>query len=246
MFDDALGLWRGPAWAEFADLDFLRADVTRLDGLRAMAVEGRAGAMLALGRHDELIPELQAVVAAYPLREHPHAQLMLALFFTGRHADALSVYRRFRRYLLDEVGLEPSEDLRNLEQDILQQNVRPGPGQQVSRVAATAHLPTAEFSTSNGKLIGRRNDLDWLEVLSSHATAGGHPAIGIIGGYAGVGKTSLVKAFARRVHAYGVEVVFVRCDEVVGAVGSLLELLWSTSQHAGWGKQELGCSAVWR
>jgi DNA-binding SARP family transcriptional activator/WD40 repeat protein/GTPase SAR1 family protein len=225
VFDDALGLWRGPAWAEFADLDFLRADVTRLDGLRAMAVDGRADAMLALGRHDELIPELQAVVAAYPLRERPHAQLMLALYFSGRHADALSIYRRFRRYLLDEVGLEPSEDLRNLEQDILQQNVRPGPGQQVSRVAATAHLPTAEFSTSNGKLIGRRNDLDWLEVLFSHATAGGHPAIGIIGGDAGVGKTSLVKAFARRVHAYGVEVVFVRCDEVVGAVGSLLELL---------------------
>ena len=56
VFDDALGLWRGPVWAEFADLEFLRADVTRLDGLRAMAVEGRADAMLALGRHDELVP----------------------------------------------------------------------------------------------------------------------------------------------------------------------------------------------
>ena len=56
VFDDALGLWRGPVWAQFADLEFLRADVTRLDGLRAMAVEGRADAMPALGRHDEPIP----------------------------------------------------------------------------------------------------------------------------------------------------------------------------------------------
>lgn len=224
-FDDALAMWHGPAWAEFADLEFVRADVTRLDGLRAMAVEGRADAMLALDQREELIPELEAVVAEYPLRERPHAQLMLALYFSGRHADALSVYRCFRRYLLDEVGLEPSGDLRNLEQDILQQNVRLGSREQMPRIAATPRLPTADFSISDGKFIGRRNDFDWLEVLFSHATAGGYPAIGLISGEAGAGKTSLAKAFARRVHAHGVEVVFVRCDEVLGTVGSLLELL---------------------
>jgi DNA-binding SARP family transcriptional activator/WD40 repeat protein len=119
LLDEALGLWRGPAWAEFAEFDFARAEVTRLDGQRAAATENRAEIDLALGRHAELIGGLEATVACYPLRERPRAQLMLALYRSGRQAEALRAYQAFRSYLIDELGLEPSATLQRLEDDIL-------------------------------------------------------------------------------------------------------------------------------
>jgi predicted ATPase/class 3 adenylate cyclase len=121
LLDVALGLWRGPAWAEFADQDFARAEVTRLDGLRAAAVEDRVEVALAAGRHAEMIGELEATTAAYPLRERPRAQLMLALYRCGRHAEALRAYEGFRRYLGEEVGLEPSASLVQLADAIVRQ-----------------------------------------------------------------------------------------------------------------------------
>ena len=114
-FDEALGLWRGPAWAEFADQDFARVDAARLESLRALAIDARADVGLAAGRHDQLVADLEATVATYPLRERPRAQLMLALYRCGRQTDALRVYQDFRRYLADEVGLEPSADLSELD-----------------------------------------------------------------------------------------------------------------------------------
>jgi DNA-binding SARP family transcriptional activator/WD40 repeat protein len=223
LLDNALGLWRGPAWDEFADMDFVRAEVTRLDGLRAMALEDRADTMLALGRHEELIPELEGIVSEHPLRERPHAQLMFALYFSGRHADALAVYREFRRYLLKEVGLEPSADLRRLEQDVLRQNVRLAQRTRPA-LAAIPPAPTADLGM-RARFIGRRNDLDWLEVLFGRASTAEHPVVGVIGGETGIGKTSLVKAFGRRLQARGVVVRFGRCDEVLDVTGSLLEVL---------------------
>jgi DNA-binding SARP family transcriptional activator len=119
LLDEALGLWRGPAWAEFAEFDFARAEVTRLEGQRAGATEDRADIELALGHHAELIGELEATVARYPLRERSRAQLMLALYRSGRQAEALRAYHSFRSYLVDEIGLEPSAALQRLEDDIL-------------------------------------------------------------------------------------------------------------------------------
>jgi len=119
LLDEALGLWRGPAWAEFAEFDFARGRVTRLEGQRAAAIEDRADIHMALGRHAELIGELEATVASYPLRERPRAQLMLALYRSGRQADALRAYQAFRSCLIDELGLEPSASLQRLEDDIL-------------------------------------------------------------------------------------------------------------------------------
>jgi DNA-binding SARP family transcriptional activator len=86
VMNEALALWRGLAWAEFADEDFARPLVAGLDELRALAIESRADAMLALGRHEEVVPELQYAVASYPLRERPRAQLMRALYLAGRHS----------------------------------------------------------------------------------------------------------------------------------------------------------------
>jgi hypothetical protein len=164
---------------------------------------------------------LQAVAGKHPLRERPHAQLMLALYFTGRHAEALAVYRDFRRLLLDEVGLEPSVELRRLEEDILQQSVRPTHRLQ-PLPAVPSRAPGLDF-TRDERMIGRSSDLAWLEVLFEHASAGEQPVVGVITGPSGIGKTNLVKAFGRRVQARGGTVVYARCDEVLGADGSLLE-----------------------
>ena len=113
--DAALGLWRGPAFAEFAYDDFARAEATRLEELRVTAVEDRVDAKLTLGRHEELIGELERTVDAHPLRERSRAQLMLALYRAGRQVEALRAYQDHRRYLVDEVGIEPSTALRELE-----------------------------------------------------------------------------------------------------------------------------------
>src|SRR5262245_999326 len=115
LLDDALGLWRGQPLADLADHEFARAEADRLAGLRVVALEERAEAGLVLGRHEELVPELTALVEECPYRERPRAQLMLALYRSGRQVEALEVYRRGRRQLRDELGLEPGEELRRLE-----------------------------------------------------------------------------------------------------------------------------------
>jgi DNA-binding SARP family transcriptional activator/WD40 repeat protein len=119
--DEALGLWRGPAFAEFAYDDFARAEATRLEELRVTAVEDRVDAKLALGRHEELIGELERTVDAHPLRERSRAQLMLAFYRAGRQVEALRAYQDHRRYLVEELGLEPSTALRSLEAAIVVQ-----------------------------------------------------------------------------------------------------------------------------
>jgi DNA-binding SARP family transcriptional activator/WD40 repeat protein len=245
LLDDALALWHGPAWAEFADYQFVRADVARLDGLRAMATEARADALLALGRYDELIPVLEAAIGEHPLRERPRAQLMLALYLGGRQADALSAYQRFRRYLLDEVGLEPSPRLRELENDILQQRPHLEVRHQLATVGTT-RVHAADFAGAEERFVGRRADLDWLEVLFAQAVAGGHPVIGLVGGSAGMGKTSLLRTFGRLAQAHGAEVIFARCDKVLGAAGSLLETVRSAtaSSESGTRSDDVSLSVV--
>ena len=119
IFDEALGLWRGPAWAEFAEFAFARVEVARLDNLRASAIDDRTEVALAAGLHAEVIGELEATVAQYPLRERPRSQLMLALYRSGRQADAIRAYDVFRHYLDEEVGLEPSASLVQLADAIL-------------------------------------------------------------------------------------------------------------------------------
>ena len=129
---EALALWRGPALADFAYEPFAQAAIARLEELRLAALELRVDADLALGRHAELVGELRALVAEHPLRERLRAQLMVALYRSGRQGEALEVYQEARRALLDELGLEPTPALRSLEQAILRQDaaldlaLRPG------------------------------------------------------------------------------------------------------------------------
>src|SRR5215213_9854376 len=118
---EALALWRGPALADLAPLEFAQAEIRRLEGLRLGAVMEKVDADLALGRAAEVIPELEPLVEANPLQERLRGQLMLALYRSGRQANALEVYRETRDLLNDELGLEPSKALQELERSILRQ-----------------------------------------------------------------------------------------------------------------------------
>jgi class 3 adenylate cyclase len=119
---EALALWRGPVLADFLYEPFAQTEIARLEELRTVALEERIEADLALGRHAELVSELEALVTAQPLRERPRAQLMLALYRSGRQADALAAYRAARDTLVDELGIDPGPELRALEAAILHQD----------------------------------------------------------------------------------------------------------------------------
>jgi hypothetical protein len=121
---EALGWWRGPALAEFADEPWARVERSRLTELRLQAVERRAEARLALGRAAEAVPDLDAHVAEHPWREDAWRLLALALYRTGRQGDALAVLRRARTLLVEDLGVDPGPPLRRLEADILAQDPR--------------------------------------------------------------------------------------------------------------------------
>ena len=140
----ALALWRGPALADLQSERFAVVAAARLEEDRVAALEQRLEADLALGRHSQLIRELETLVAEHPFRERLHAQLMLALYRSGRQAEALRAYRQARRMLADELGLEPSQELKHLEQAMLTQDTtlthtRPS-------VPAAAKIPTRAFA----------------------------------------------------------------------------------------------------
>jgi DNA-binding SARP family transcriptional activator/tetratricopeptide (TPR) repeat protein len=118
----ALGLWRGPALADFAYEPFAQTEIAVLEDLRIAVIEERIDADLALGRHAELIGELEGLIAEQPLRERLRGQFMLALYRSGRQAEALEVYRTTRRVLVEELGIEPGPALQRLKQAILRQD----------------------------------------------------------------------------------------------------------------------------
>ena len=122
VLERALAEWRGTPLDEFAGLPFAERERARLEELRADAGEQLVEARLALGRHAEVLPQLEALIAAHPYRERPRAQLMLALYRSDRQADALEAYQDARRALVDELGIEPGERLRALEGAILAQD----------------------------------------------------------------------------------------------------------------------------
>ncbi|MGH2450027.1 MAG: AfsR/SARP family transcriptional regulator, partial [Candidatus Limnocylindria bacterium] len=116
---EGLALWRGPPLADFAYEPFAQTEIARLEELRLAAFEERVEADLELGRHAEVVGELEALVAEHPLRERLREQLMLALYRCDRQAEALQAYREGRERLIGELGLEPGPSLRAMEQRIL-------------------------------------------------------------------------------------------------------------------------------
>ncbi len=182
LLRDALSLWRGDALVDFADNDFARPVITRLEESRFATIEDRVDADLALGRHVELIGELEALVQEHPLRERLWAQLMTALYRAGRQADALRAYQRARTVLAEQVGIDPGPALRELEQAVLRQDPTlaslPHPPPQVAR--STTNLPT-----STTTLIGRTT-----EIAAAVALVREHRITTVVGP-GGVGKTRL-------------------------------------------------------
>lgn len=135
---EALALWCGPPLADFAYDSFAQAEIGRLDELRLSAVEERLEAELALGRHEDVTAELQALVAQHPLRERLRGQLMLVLYRSGRKPDALRVYDEARRRLAEELGLEPGEALQRLQQAVLSDDPALAAPQRVAPTRAVA------------------------------------------------------------------------------------------------------------
>ena len=122
MLREALSLWRGPPLAEFAYEPWAQPEIDRLEELRLEALQERIESDLALGASAELVAELELLVGQYPLREGLRAQLMLALYRSGRQAEALAAYRDARRALVETLGIEPTLALRQLERAILDQD----------------------------------------------------------------------------------------------------------------------------
>ncbi|WP_432015077.1 AfsR/SARP family transcriptional regulator [Streptomyces cucumeris] len=139
-YRDGLALWRGGPLADVRGGPLVSAEARRLAGQRLDALEGQAEAKLALGRYQEVIADLNGLVAEEPQREHPRAQLMRALHHSGRRAEALEAYRSFRGQLVDELGVEPGEALREVHQRILRGEVAAGaaPVERRSEVGAPA------------------------------------------------------------------------------------------------------------
>lgn len=206
---EALALFRGRPLIEFVYEDFAQTEIARLEELRMSAHEGRLEHELAAGRHAELIAELEALVREHPLRERLRAQLMLALYRSGRQAHALDAYQAARATLRDELGIEPGHALRQLEQAILQQDasleVAPaGPGEAGASEATT------------GVLVGREPELAQLSAGLAAAFAG-RGSLFLLVGEPGIGKSRVAEELLHEARTRGAIALVGRCWEAGGA-----------------------------
>jgi predicted ATPase/DNA-binding SARP family transcriptional activator len=157
LLAEALSLWRGPALADFAYDAFAQGEIGRLEELRLAAVEDRVDANLACGRAAELVPELEAIVEQHPLRERLCGQLMLALYRSGRQADALETYQTARETLVDQLGIDPSPELQALYKQVLTQDE--------ALAAPVATRQPSRLPTPPTALIGRGCELEELGAM---------------------------------------------------------------------------------
>jgi DNA-binding SARP family transcriptional activator len=209
-----LALWRGAALAEFTE-PFAAPQATHLEELRLACIEDRIEADLAVGQHSDLVGEVRMLVAAHPLRERPRRQLMLALYRAGRQAEALTVYHEFRRVLQDELGMEPSGALNDLQRKILNQDPSLEPS--ARDVPLRLVEPPAVLATpTDDGFVGRADELERLE-HAYEAAAAGRGGTALIAGAAGIGKTLLASQLARHARSRGATVLSGRCIDLVGA-----------------------------
>jgi WD40 repeat protein/DNA-binding SARP family transcriptional activator/energy-coupling factor transporter ATP-binding protein EcfA2 len=198
---EALALFRGEPLADLADVPFATAEIPRLEGLRETAAGLAIEADLAAGRHQEVLGEIDALLARNPLRERLHAQRMLALYRCGRQAEALESYRHARRTLVDEIGVEPGPELKRLHEAILRQD----PALDVK--PAAVELPRELDASESPPLMGREGELRRLQVRWQRA-AGGAGSLVAIMGPDGSGKTRLAAALAAVAHREGAMVQY--------------------------------------
>ena len=216
----ALGLWRGQAYGDFAYEEFARAEAERLEELRLVALEERIEAELALGRHDDLLADVRSLAAAHPGRERLQAQAMLALYRCGRQSEALDLYTDARARLRDELGLEPSAELRELQRQILQHDHE-------LAVAAGAEAAASALPSPPNPLLGRGRELAKLcELLLRDEVR-----LLVLTGAGGSGKTRLALEAARQsAESFANGAAFVNLAPlrdpalVVGAIARALEI----------------------
>ena len=201
LLREALALWRGRTLDEFSDQPFAQAEAARLEELRESAREDLAEAELALGRHHDLVGELEAMVASHPLRERRWAQLLLARYRDGRQAEALEGFHALRRTLRDELGVDPSPELQDLHGRILRQDP-----------ALARRPPEQAPAPPAGPLHGRDDELGRLLAVYETAAAGA-AGVAMVLGEAGIGKTRLLQEFAASARRHGALVLWGRCLE---------------------------------
>ena len=207
---EALSLWRGSPLADLALDPFAHTEIARLEELRLLAVEDRNEALLALGRHADVIAGTEALIGAHPLRERLRAQLILALYRSRRQAEALEAYQAARRALVDELGIEPSPELQELERRILRQDPSLEP---VPQAPATKPVPGRRAA---GTFVGRTWELETLEAGLDDALAG-RGRLFLAVGEPGIGKSRLADEFASRAKQRGAGVLWGRGWEGDGA-----------------------------
>jgi len=225
VLDEALGLWAGPAYAEFAGEEWAAPEAAHLEELRLAAVERRAEAALELGRHAEIVPALERHVGDHPLRENATRLLALAYYRSGRQGDALAALRAVRSALADELGVDPGPALRAIEADILAQSPalqlapRPAPPPAPAAVAPPPAVPLPvsrpEPHSESAGLIGRAGEIARLEGAAGQATTHGFRVVWL-GGEAGSGKSALAEEAARRLRGKGWTAATGRCPETDG------------------------------
>jgi YVTN family beta-propeller protein len=205
---EALGLWRGRAFEEFLDADVGAAESDRLAELRLVALEDRVEADLRLGRHREVVAELEGLVRDHPLRERLWAQLLLALYRSGRQADALLAYQRARSILVEELGIDPGAELRRLHAAILAQD--PALDLKVPGAAGPAQELPEALEPVGSPFVGRSAELTWLRAAWTRAAQGEGGAV-FVSGSQGMGKTRLAAGLAREIRYQGGLGLYGRC-----------------------------------
>ncbi|RVX41094.1 transcriptional regulator [Nonomuraea polychroma] len=219
---EALGLWQGPAFAEVADEPWAAAETARLNELRLVATELHIAAGLRIGDPAAVVPEAERLTRDEPLREEGWRLHALALWSSGRQADALATLRRARGILAEELGLDPGPDLTALEEailtqrtDVLRATVPPPPPPLTAPLPQVAPLPgTAPIVEA--PFVGREAQLSALVTAATGAAADG-ARIALVTGEAGLGKSTLLEHLGRRLERDGWLVAVGRCPEVDSA-----------------------------
>ena len=221
--DEALALWAGDALDEFRHESWAVAESARLEELRCIAIEERSELLIAGPRGAEAVVALYAHVSKYPLRDRPRGLLLAALASEGRQADALRAFQEYRSFLAEEVGTEPSAFVVAMERRIANgwvgdativgdQDRTARPTEPTLRGNRSPLTPLDGALTHQSTMIGRTRQLAALNADLVNARAGTLRTI-VLSGEAGIGKTTLLGAFAQAVHRDGGTVLYGRCDK---------------------------------